>query len=73
VIRRRPGESVLIGDGIELEILDCGHSHVKLGIRAPRDVVILRKEVRIAGEQNREAAREVPAEQIARLRSLFPA
>ena len=56
VIRRKAGESFLIGDDIEVEILGLAHNHVKLGIRAPKSVPILRKEVRLAGDQNREAA-----------------
>ena len=56
VIRRRPGESVILAEDIEVEILDLTQSHVKLGIRAPKSVRILRKEVRLAGDHNREAA-----------------
>lgn len=58
VIRRRSGESLLIGDDIEVEILDTGSSQVKLGIRAPKDVVVLRKEIQIAGQQNVAASKE---------------
>jgi carbon storage regulator len=57
VIRRRVGESLLIGDDIEVEILDSGSSQVKLGIRAPRSVGVRRKEIRIVRDQNRAAAR----------------
>lgn len=60
VIRRRPGETVLIGEDVEVEILEATPSHVKLGIRAPRSVTVLRKEVHLTCEQNREAAREIP-------------
>jgi carbon storage regulator CsrA len=35
VIRRRPGECVLIGEEVEVEILEATASLVKLGIRAP--------------------------------------
>jgi carbon storage regulator len=56
VIRRRPGESILLGADVEIEILDSSASHVKLGIRAPRSVVVLRKEILLVGEQNRAAA-----------------
>jgi carbon storage regulator len=52
VIRRRAGETLLIGDEIEIEILETGSAHVKLGIRAPKQVVVLRKEIKITGEQN---------------------
>ena len=56
VIRRRSGETLLIGDEIEIEILETGSSHVKLGIRAPKEVVVLRKEIQITGQQNVAAA-----------------
>lgn len=58
VIKRRPGETLLIGDEIEIEILETGNAHVKLGIRAPKQVVVLRKEIQITGQQNLAAAKE---------------
>ncbi len=58
VIRRRAGETLLIGDDIEIEILEMGSSQVKLGIRAPKNVVVLRKEIQITGQQNLAAAKE---------------
>jgi len=61
VIRRRPGEVLLIGEDVEIEILDTGSSHVKLGIRAPRDVIVLRKEIQITGQQNLAASKEKSA------------
>ncbi len=59
VIRRRPGESFLVGDNVEIEILDSTPSQVKLGIRAPKSVVVVRKEIHLTREQNREASRPV--------------
>ena len=56
VIRRRIGEVVVIGDEVEIEILEASGSHVKLGIRAPRSVSVLRKEIQLTLEQNRRAA-----------------
>jgi len=58
VIRRRLGETLLIGDEIEIEILETGSSHVKLGIRAPKHVIVLRKEIQITGQENIEASKE---------------
>jgi carbon storage regulator len=52
VISRRPGESVFIGDDIEVELLDISHSQVKLGIRAPRQIPVLRSEIRLTAQQN---------------------
>ena len=56
VIRRRQGESLLIGENVEIEVLELGSGHVKLGIRAPREIRILRKEVQVTSLQNRAAA-----------------
>ena len=58
VIRRRAGEALLIGDDIEIEILDMGGSQVKLGIRAPKHVVVLRKEIQITAQENLAASKE---------------
>jgi carbon storage regulator len=58
---------VLIGDEIEVEILETTPSQVKLGIRAPRTVPVLRKEIQVTLEQNRAAARELSQSAIARL------
>ncbi len=57
VIRRRQGESILIGEGIEIEVIDISPGRVKIGIKAPPEVPILRKEIRLVGHQNEAAAR----------------
>jgi carbon storage regulator len=67
VIRRRAGESVLIGDGVEVEILEIAGNQVKIGISAPREVLILRREVRLTAEQNQLAARSMPFASLAGL------
>ncbi len=60
VIRRRAGESILIADDIEIEVLETTPTRVKLGITAPKEVVVLRKEVRLTQDHNRAAAQEIP-------------
>jgi carbon storage regulator len=61
VIRRRPGQSVLIGDDIEIEIIESGPSRVKLGIRAPQSVPVMRGEVRQTRAENLAASRTLDA------------
>ncbi len=68
VIRRREGEAVLIGEGIEVRVLETAGGRVTLGITAPKDVVILREEIRLAAEENWAAARAVTPK---RLRSVL--
>jgi carbon storage regulator len=65
VMRRRAGESLLIGDDIEIEILEVGHTRVKLGIVAPANRAITRKEVILTRTENVTAARNASPEMIA--------
>jgi carbon storage regulator len=56
VLRRRAGESLLIGDDVEIEVLAITAQGAKIGIRAPRETVVLRKELKITQQQNEAAA-----------------
>ena len=56
VLRRRTGECVLIGDEIEVELLAITQQGAKIGIRAPKETVVLRKELKITQQQNTQAA-----------------
>lgn len=67
VIRRRAGESFLIDGGVEVEVLEVGATQVKLGIIAPKNVAILRKEVHVTRRQNQAASREISSMELARL------
>jgi len=67
VIRRRAGESFLIDGGIEIEILEVSSTQVKLGIVAPKQVSILRKEVHITRQQNQAASRGISPQDLSRL------
>jgi carbon storage regulator len=60
VLTRKPGQSIMIGDGVEVQVLSVAGEKVRLGITAPRDVSIFRNEVydRIEGEAT-AAEREV--------------
>lgn len=46
VLTRKPGQSILIGDGIEVQILSSAREKVRVGIIAPRDISIFRNEVK---------------------------
>jgi carbon storage regulator len=45
VLTRKPGQSIMIGDGVEVQVLSVAGEKVRLGITAPRDVSIFRHEV----------------------------
>lgn len=57
VISRKKGESLLIGDDIEITVMKIDDNSVKLSISAPKSVTILRKELYKEVEQeNKNAA-----------------
>jgi carbon storage regulator len=60
VLTRKPGQSIMIGDGVEVQVLSVAGEKVRLGITAPRDVSIFRNEVydRIESENNGAAVEE---------------
>ncbi len=58
IITRKKGESLMIGDDIEIVINKIEDGSVKIGINAPKDVTILRKELYEQIEtENREASK----------------
>jgi carbon storage regulator len=48
VLSRKAGESVHIGDDIEIKIISISKDKVKLGFEAPKNVAVIRSELREA-------------------------
>lgn len=59
ILSRKSGESLIINDQIEITITEISGDKVKIGIEAPLDVKILRKELCQTVEHNRQAAKSV--------------
>jgi carbon storage regulator len=55
-MRRRAGESILIGEDIEIQIIHIGPSRIKIGITAPKSISVNLKEVKLVREENLAAA-----------------
>jgi carbon storage regulator len=56
VLTRKLEQSIMIGNDVEIKVLDVRDGVVKLGIQAPRKVVVHRKEVfEEIAEQNKQA------------------
>ena len=45
ILTRRVGEAVMIGDQIMVRVLEVSGSQVRLGIDAPREVMVYREEI----------------------------
>jgi carbon storage regulator len=55
VLTRKPKESIFIGDDIELTVLSVVGDKVRIGIRAPREVPVYRKEIYLEIAQGKAA------------------
>jgi carbon storage regulator len=60
VMLRRKGDVILIGDDIEIVIAQISRSKVKVGIRAPREIPVVAREVKLVREENVAAAGAAP-------------
>lgn len=74
ILQRRPGESLRIGDDIEVAVVAVEGGRARLAITAPADVTILRSELIQAKEANQESVMEqsVPAELLSMLGEALP-
>ena len=70
MMARRQGETILIGEDIEVVIAHIGRTRVKVGIRAPRDVAVIAREVKMVRDEN-VAASARSEEALTRLISQF--
>ena len=60
VLSRRLGETLVIGDNVEVTVLGMSGNQVRLGIAAPKDISVHREEVyqRIQEEHNNDRSLE---------------
>ncbi len=56
ILTRKHNESITIGDSIEVSIIEIKGDQVKLGIKAPREIKVYRKEVYLAIQEENKAA-----------------
>ena len=71
VLTRKSNQSIMIGDEIEVSVLAIMGEKVRIGIQAPRDVPVFRKEVYIEiQDEQTEASGDARGEVDAALRTL---
>ena len=58
VLTRRPNESFFVGENVNIKVLEVKGSQVKIGIDAPRDIQIVRDDVKtpVPRTQSRDVA-----------------
>lgn len=61
VLSRRVNQSIKIGDDIEIMIIEVRGDQVRVGVSAPRDVAVHRKEVYLQIQQENVKAAEASA------------
>jgi carbon storage regulator len=53
VLTRKTNQSIMIGDAIEVSVLAVARDKIRLGITAPRDVPVYRKEVYLSIQEEK--------------------
>jgi carbon storage regulator len=67
-LSRKQGESIVIGNNIEITVLEAKGDQVKIGISAPKSVPVYRKEIYAQiQEENREAVTNLDVESLKKL------
>ncbi len=56
VVTRKTDESLIISDDIEITVLEISKDKVKIGVKAPKEVKIIRSELKDARQTNEQAA-----------------
>jgi carbon storage regulator len=61
IITRRPGEKIMLGDDVVIEVIEVSGSNVRVGIAAPRSLPVYREEIwRSVKEEHASAAATDP-------------
>jgi carbon storage regulator len=63
VLTRKTNQSIMIGDEIEVSVLAVSRDKIRLGITAPRDVPVFRKEVYLSIKDESGGDEDTPIEE----------
>ncbi len=63
---RKTNQSIMIGDAVEVSVLAVSRDKIRLGITAPRDVPVFRKEVYLSIQDEQVGTQEGATKQVDR-------
>jgi carbon storage regulator len=72
VLSRQRDETIMIGDDIEVTVVDIRGDKVRLGINAPKEISVHRKEVYDAIRRENRAAAQVKPEDVSGIGKVGP-
>src|SRR5271167_2524348 len=72
VLSRQRDETIMIGDDIEVTVVDIRGDKVRLGINAPKEISVHRKEVYDAIRRENKAAAQVKPEDLSGIAKIGP-
>lgn len=72
VLTRKPDQSIMVGNDIEITVLEVRGEQVRLGIRAPRHIAVHRKEIFEQIRQENQSASMVGTDALPNLMELTP-
>jgi carbon storage regulator len=61
IITRRPGEKIMLGDDVVIEVIEASGSSVRIGIDAPKSIPVYREEIWAAVKEENAAASDADA------------
>lgn len=64
IITRRPGEKLMVGDDVVIEVIEVSGSSVRIGIAAPKSIPVYREEIYTAVKEENAAAASADAAQL---------
>lgn len=56
ILTRRIGETLVIGDDVQVTVMGISHNQVRIGIKAPKDMIVDREEIAERRRREKEGA-----------------
>ena len=73
VLARRTNQSIMIGDDVEIVVVDIKGDQVKLGVKAPKEISVFRQEIyqEIQEENKKAASNSIKPSELGKLKDIL--